>query len=74
MYIEDVFGPTQCHIQIRIDWDTIQKLGLELTILDIRKAIISNKKLKLKRGVCSFLNQVNLRMSVFGITMSLEFI
>jgi DNA-directed RNA polymerase III subunit RPC1 len=50
-YIEDVFGPNQCHIQIRLDWDTIRKLGLELTIGDIRKAIIGTKGLKLKARV-----------------------
>jgi DNA-directed RNA polymerase III subunit RPC1 len=50
MYIEDVFGPTQCHIQIRVDWETIHKLGLELTIHDIKHAIVHAKKLKLKKG------------------------
>jgi DNA-directed RNA polymerase III subunit RPC1 len=43
-----VFGPTKCYIQIRLDWDTIRKLGLELTIEEIRKAIVTSKKLKLK--------------------------
>ena len=30
---------------------TIEKLGLELKISDIRRAIVKNKKLKLKSGV-----------------------
>ena len=50
-YIEDVFGPGQCHIQIVIDWETIKKLGLELKISGIRRAIVKSKKLKLKIGV-----------------------
>ena len=41
----------ECHIQIRLDWETIQKLGLELSIEEIRKAIINSKKLKLKARV-----------------------
>ena len=56
-----MFGPHQCHVQIRLDWDTIRKLGLELTINDIRKAIINAKKLKLKKDVISSINLVNFR-------------
>jgi len=41
----------ECHIEIRLDWETIRKLGLELTIEEIRKAIINSKKLKLKARV-----------------------
>jgi DNA-directed RNA polymerase III subunit RPC1 len=51
-YIEDVYGPAECHIQIRLDWETVNKLGLELTIEDVRKAIFLTKKLKLKPRVC----------------------
>jgi DNA-directed RNA polymerase III subunit RPC1 len=52
-YIEDVYGPAECHIQIRLDWETVNKLGLELTIEDVRKAIFLTKKLKLKPRVCT---------------------
>src|SRR5271169_3149712 len=62
MYIEDVFGPTQCHIQIRVDWETIHKLGLELTIQDIKRAIINAKKLKLKRGDVRIRDGENIRI------------
>lgn len=50
-YIEDVYGPAECHIQIRLDWETVNKLGLELTIEDVRKAIFLTKKLKLRPRV-----------------------
>jgi len=53
-YIEDVFGPTECYIQIRLDWDTINKLGLEVTIDGIRRSVIENKKLKIHRRVLDF--------------------
>jgi DNA-directed RNA polymerase III subunit RPC1 len=52
-YIEDVYGPAECHIQIRLDWETVNKLGLELTIEDVRKAIFLTKKLKLRPRVYS---------------------
>jgi hypothetical protein len=58
-YIEDVFGPNQCHIQICIDWETIKKLGLELKIAGIRRAIVNSKKLKLKNGVRLLISRVN---------------
>ena len=57
-YIEDVFGPGQCHIQIVIDWETIKKLGLELKISGIRRAIVKSKKLKLKNGVYLYLRGI----------------
>lgn len=41
----------ECYIQIRLDWDTIRKLGLEVTIDGIRRAIVDNKKLKIHRRV-----------------------
>jgi len=72
MYIEDVFGLFQCHIQIRVDWDTIQRLGLEITIGDIRKAILANKKLKLKKTVRKFCFLADVRMSVSETTTSFE--
>jgi hypothetical protein len=34
-----------------IDWVTVKKLGLELKISGIRRAIVNAKKLKLKNGV-----------------------
>lgn len=55
LYIEDVFGPNECYIVIRLDLETIRKLGLELTIWDIKKAIINAKKMKFKSEVSRFL-------------------
>jgi len=51
--MEEVFGPNECYILIRIDWDTVNKLGLELTIGQVRRAILKTKKIKLKQRVTS---------------------
>jgi len=49
--MEEVFGPNECYILIRVDWDTVNKLGLELTIGQVRRAILKTKKIKLKAKV-----------------------
>ena len=65
-----MFGPTDCHIQIRLDWETIRKLGLELTIEEIRRAIINSKKLKLKARVVLLIDSTYNRKYIFAVTRS----
>lgn len=45
-YIEDVWSTTSAYLNMRINWDTINKLGLRLTIHDIIQAIARSKIVK----------------------------
>lgn len=46
-YIDDVYEAHRAYIRVKIDWNTIEMLQLELTIDDICKAIAKAPKLKL---------------------------
>lgn len=46
-YIQDVYKDYVLYLQIRIDWSTIDKLQLELTVEDIARALAKAPKLKL---------------------------
>ncbi|KAL8805595.1 MAG: hypothetical protein Q9182_001860 [Xanthomendoza sp. 2 TL-2023] len=46
--IESTWGPHKCYIHIRLDFDTINKLQLDLSIRDVEKALLKHRKLKLK--------------------------
>ncbi|KAG9046551.1 hypothetical protein FS837_004207 [Tulasnella sp. UAMH 9824] len=46
--IEEVWGPDTTFVGIHVDVDAIRKLQLELTMEDIRNAIVQAKKLKIK--------------------------
>ncbi|KTW25869.1 hypothetical protein T552_03143 [Pneumocystis carinii B80] len=45
-FIEEVYGPTSLYICIKIDWNTINKLQLEITIDEIAASILQTPKLK----------------------------
>ncbi|THY61291.1 beta and beta-prime subunits of DNA dependent RNA-polymerase [Aureobasidium pullulans] len=45
-YIEDVWSVTSSYVNMRINWDTVMKLGLRLTTQDITYAIAKNKAVK----------------------------
>ncbi|EMR10057.1 hypothetical protein PNEG_01810 [Pneumocystis murina B123] len=45
-FIEEVYGPTSSYIGIKIDWNTINKLQLEITINEIAASILQTPKLK----------------------------
>ncbi|OLL24291.1 DNA-directed RNA polymerase III subunit rpc1 [Neolecta irregularis DAH-3] len=47
-YVEDVYGPQHCYVGVRIDWETIRKLQLEITLTEISHAIVRAPKLKIK--------------------------
>ncbi|QSL65865.1 hypothetical protein MERGE_000144 [Pneumocystis wakefieldiae] len=45
-FIEEVYGPISSYIGIKIDWNTINKLQLEITIDEIAASILQTPKLK----------------------------
>lgn len=49
-YIEEVFTPNGCFLNVKIDLDTINALYLELTIEDIWTAIIKHPAIKLDKN------------------------
>ncbi|CAN6658223.1 DNA-directed RNA polymerase III subunit RPC1 [Trichomonascus vanleenenianus] len=49
-YMEDVFMEHNAHIGMRIDWKTVERLRLEVTISDIARAISQAPKLKISYG------------------------
>ncbi|KAF2198820.1 beta and beta-prime subunits of DNA dependent RNA-polymerase [Delitschia confertaspora ATCC 74209] len=48
-YVEDVWHPRGCYIGMRIDWDTVQRLHVDVTGADIERAIMGAKALKLNK-------------------------
>lgn len=46
-YIDDVYDAHRAYIRVKVDWRTIERLQLELTLDDICKAIVKAPKLKL---------------------------
>ncbi|KAL8735608.1 MAG: hypothetical protein Q9166_000777 [cf. Caloplaca sp. 2 TL-2023] len=46
--IENTWSSHRGYIQIKVDFDTINKLQLDLSIRDVKKAILKQRKLKLK--------------------------
>lgn len=51
--LEEAWAPDYTYIAVLIDTDAIQKLQLELTLDDIKWAIVAAKKLKIKQEVPS---------------------
>ncbi|CAI6342551.1 unnamed protein product [Periconia digitata] len=45
-YVEDVWHPTGAYIEMRIDWDTITALFVDVSPHEIKAAILSHKPLK----------------------------
>src|SRR5690606_21096486 len=61
--IDEVYGPHGCFLEIEMDHETINKLRLELTIYDVQKGILANRKLKLKEPHVTVLNNARLRVT-----------
>ncbi|KAK7517511.1 hypothetical protein IWZ03DRAFT_173824 [Phyllosticta citriasiana] len=68
-YIEDVWYDNGCYLNMRIDLDTVNALGLDLTTNDLQKAILGEKKLKIgsEGGTIEF-NNLHLRVHVPDLT------
>ncbi|KAI9831688.1 MAG: hypothetical protein M1819_004754 [Sarea resinae] len=49
-YIEDMWSADSTYVTARIDFDTIEKLQLDIGIEEIRRAVVANKKLKIDVG------------------------
>ncbi|KAF9485367.1 beta and beta-prime subunits of DNA dependent RNA-polymerase [Pholiota conissans] len=65
--IEEAWAPQYTYIGIIIDTDAIQKLQLELTIDDIKWAIVGTKKLKIKQESITIIpRKYRLRIYVDG--------
>ncbi|KAF5321814.1 hypothetical protein D9619_000944 [Psilocybe cf. subviscida] len=65
--IEEAWAPQYTYIGIILDTDAIQKLQLELTIDDIKWAIVGAKKLKIKQETITVIPRKNrLRIYVDG--------
>ncbi|EPY49320.1 DNA-directed RNA polymerase III complex large subunit Rpc1 [Schizosaccharomyces cryophilus OY26] len=46
-YIEEVYGPMSAYIAVQVNYTTISKLQLDITLADIAAAIWSDRKLKI---------------------------
>lgn len=49
--LEEAWAPEYTYIGVLVDMEAIQKLQLELTLDDIKWAIVAAKKLKIKQEV-----------------------
>lgn len=47
-YIKEVYSPSKCYLEIKIDFEAIYALRLKCTTESIKKSIVAHKKLKLK--------------------------
>lgn len=63
-YVEEVFGPTNSYVGIRIDWATINKLQLEIDMAEIAHAIITAPKLKVNAGKVTVVGSDRIRVYV----------
>ena len=61
-YIEEVQRPAGGYIQFRIDLDLIQRLGLEVKITDVKKAILKHRGLKLPTESVGLRDQSSIRV------------
>jgi len=52
-YIEVVYSPGQCYLSVKLDLEAIEALQLNITVDDVTRAIVLDKKLKVKDGVRS---------------------
>ena len=46
--INEVYTPAGCFLEIRLDHDAIDKMKLELSVSEVRNAILKHPKIKLK--------------------------
>ena len=53
-YFEEVITSSESYVLVRIDMSRVEKLMLEINMDQIRNAIISAPKLKLKSMVCRY--------------------
>lgn len=63
-YVEEVFGPTNSYIGLRIDWDTINRLQLEISMIEIAQAIIMAPKLKISAAKVTIVGTDRIRVYV----------
>ena len=48
-WLEDTWSPHYCFVSLRLDYETIGRLQLDITVGDVAKAILKQKKLKLSQ-------------------------
>ncbi|KAJ3810847.1 hypothetical protein F5876DRAFT_40963 [Lentinula aff. lateritia] len=66
--LEEAWAPEYTYIGVLVDTDAIQKLQLELTLDDIKWAIVAAKKLKIKQESITIIPRKNrLRIYVDGV-------
>ncbi|KAH0542064.1 hypothetical protein FGG08_003529 [Glutinoglossum americanum] len=63
-YVEDLWSEDSSSVCFRVDFDTIEKLQLDLSIEDIAKAIVSHKKLKISMSDIRFCSRSRIRIYV----------
>lgn len=63
-YVEEVFGPTNSYIGLRIDWETINKLQLEVSLSEIASAIVTAPKLKISAAKVTVVGHDRVRVYV----------
>ncbi|KAJ3826441.1 hypothetical protein F5878DRAFT_258749 [Lentinula raphanica] len=66
--LEEAWAPEYTYIGVLVDMDAIQKLQLELTLDDIKWAIVAAKKLKIKQESITIIPRKNrLRIYIEGV-------
>lgn len=63
-YVDEVWHGDYCYLQMRVDHDTIQRLGLEVSLDTIAKSIEKSKTLKLTQGSSVFFVRDLIRVSL----------
>lgn len=67
-YIKEVMSPHGCYLKVKLDTKAIDSLKLEINLNDIKEAILSTKKLKLKDKHIIILNSNKLKIEPFDVS------
>ena len=47
-YIKEIYSPSLCYLDVRLDMNAIKQLYLQIDAKSVRKSILATRKLKLK--------------------------
>ncbi|CCJ29412.1 unnamed protein product [Pneumocystis jirovecii] len=72
-FIEEVYGPTSSYIGIKIDWNTVNRLQLEITIDEIAASIWQAPKLKISNTKVSISSEDKIKVYVSNDDKDKEF-
>jgi DNA-directed RNA polymerase III subunit RPC1 len=67
-YIKEVMSPKGCYLKLKLDKNVIENLRLEINMDEIKEAILTTKKLKIKEKHIFIENQSKMRIEPYDCT------